>query len=145
MIIENFALFLLCMEKENLIDIFNKCENKDESVDILANYCLERYSDGDLNEAAKYAAIATICTESPRADICCLMGFLYHSIGNEKWAAKWLHNAIGNASAHIDSGYYTWYPLVLLANVETNKAEEYFKAAELINPNYIKDLPSFPF
>ena len=89
---------------------------------------------GDISEALKYASMATIVTASPRADACCCIGDVYMQLGNTEWAIKWFESAISNVSPDCESGYYTWIPLMKIAqahilNCDFKTAEEYVSAA----------------
>lgn len=74
-------------------------------------------------EALKYAVLASICTESPRADVCCLLGDIYFQKGNLKWAKLWFEQAVGNIllgseAEGLDMKYCTTYPLASLSTIE---------------------------
>lgn len=74
-------------------------------------------------EALKYAVLASICTESPRADVCCLLGDIYFQKGNLSWAKLWFEQAVGNIrlgseTEGLDMKYCAVYPLASLSTVE---------------------------
>lgn len=132
--------------EENWLEKFNEETDQNKRVDILILKIIEYTDNKDISNAFKYASFAAVCTTSPRADICCLLGDLYVGIGNNKWAKIWYKNAISNATTYpINAAYYTWLPLVKLANISEDKkeAESYLSAAEILNPNYLKDIKDF--
>lgn len=123
-------------EEKELFDIVkNETKSNNEKVNAfieLSNLYNQR---GDLNEALKYAAMATITTLTPRADACCCIGDIYLELGETTWAMKWYENAVSNASDKCDFSFYTWIPLLKIAQSylilsDFDKAEEYISAAE---------------
>lgn len=104
-----------------------------------------QYKDNkDYDNALKYAALASISTDYPRADVCCQMGDVYLERGNLKWAKIWFENAIGNFyidenGEKLDESFYTWIPMLKLSyimyklgNIES--AVEFNNAVLLIQP-----------
>lgn len=132
------------MDKDVILEQFNEAEEPDKKVNLLLQLVDIYISEQDISSAFKYAAIASVCTSSPRADVCCLLGDLYVTIGNIKWANKWYKAALNSVPTYkeLDTKYYTWYPLVCLGNIATTPDEikKYLEAAELFNPNYIEDM-----
>lgn len=137
------------MEKDALlIDKFNNETDVDNSIDILIEL-IKFYRDeqDNLDNAFKYAAIATISSNNPRADICCIMGGLYFSQGNIPWAIRWYKAAISNTSSHINPAFSTWFPAAMLgsiyaANDDLETAVTYLNTAKVLNPDYAKETAS---
>lgn len=142
------------MENENEIApleqaITERLENFNNETDInkkleilidIIKLCRDEYR--SLDEAFKYASLAAVMTESPRADICCILGELYNMRKNAAWSKKWFEHAINNVSANIDTAFYTWYPILMIGNIYANdgdikNAEKYFNAVSIFNPNYL--------
>lgn len=132
------------IEKDNLLDKFNSEKDENKQVDILIELIKSYVEKKDFTSALKYCAFASICTTSPRADICCLFGDLYTVLGNIPWAKLWYKAAINNVPNDyiVESMYYTWYPMLCISSITDNPEEskKYLSAVEIINPNYLKDV-----
>lgn len=115
----------------------------------------------DYDNALKYASLATISTDYPRADTCCQMGEIYICRNNFEWAKFWFEKAIGNIQVDdngdkIDESFSTWLPMLRLSYVfykigDYEKANDMNNAVLLIAPNnedalynefFLKDLIS---
>lgn len=98
----------------------------------------------DLDLALKYASMASVCTFSPRADVCCTIGEIYLEKGNCEWAKFWYEKALNNMSCGldeetVDTEYWTTIPMLKLgfiSHVMNNDegALEYFEAVLKIDP-----------
>lgn len=99
-------------------------------------------SEGDYDNALKYASMATICTLSPSSFACCLIGDVYLLLNNYLCAEFWYKFALNTDCTMVvsgDSGYSSWKPLVKLSNVsaiqgDAKKAKDLANAAITINP-----------
>ena len=99
----------------------------------------------DLDLALKYATLASVCTFSPRADVCCTIGEIYLEKGNCTWAKFWYERAMNNMTCGIDevlvdSEYWTTIPLLKLGFIShvmgnDEGALELFEAVLKIDPN----------
>ena len=123
----------------------------EEKILTLANLCSEYINIGDTDNALKYAALSTICTNYPTAFACCLMGDAYHSIGNLNWAERWYMDAMSKVVSPVtigsEVGFFSWIPLTKLAIIayergDMQHAMEYLSAAKILNPD-IKDTDVF--
>lgn len=128
---------------QNIKELLEKLSNEElegtERVKILSEVCSYYIEKGDLGEALKYAALSTVCTSSPTAIACCLMGNVYHLLENFVWAKIWYEKAINNAylSTEDDADYHTWIPLMNLSLIATDsgnseEAEKYLSAAMIL-------------
>ena len=123
-------------DEKDLFDIVkDKTKSDSEKVEAFLEISHLYNERGKLSEALKYAAMATITTTTPRPDACCCMGDIYLELGESTWAMKWYENAISNTSDKCDFSFYTWIPLLKIAQCHllmTNydKTEEYISAAE---------------
>lgn len=134
--------------EEELIQLVNNAENENDKVTALINLVVYYGTTNDISSQFKYAAIASVCTRIPRADVCCLLGTLYEKIGNGIWAIKWYENAISNASS-CDIAFYTWYPMLRMANLYADgnpeMSKNYLNAAKIICPNFLEKREEIPF
>lgn len=112
------------MSKQSINTIIKELKEEDISpnrrVDLMVNLCIYYFENNDYNEGVKYIAMASVCTQSPRADVCCLLGQYYMLMNNLKWAKFWTENAI-NDSYSIDlvkEEWYTWKPLYQMIQIE---------------------------
>jgi tetratricopeptide (TPR) repeat protein len=122
------------------MDTPNSIDNLNEFMAMSFKY----KKDKDLKNALKYAALASVSTDYPRADVCCHMGDLYLEMGNLVWARFWFEAAIGNiyvdiSGEKLDESFYTWIPMLRLSYImytigDIDKAIEYNNAVLLIQP-----------
>ena len=122
-------------EKELFEIVQDETKSNNEKVDAFIGLSHIYNERGKLSDALKYAAMATIATPTPRADACCCIGDVYLEFGESTWAMKWYEHAISNTSDKCDFSFYTWIPLLKIAQCHllmTNydKTEEYISAAE---------------
>ena len=88
-------------------------------VDLLVKIVQHYYDNSEYNEGVKYAAIASVCTRSPRADISCLMAFYYILVENIAMAKIWSQMAYNDVASKdlVSEEWYTWRPLVNLCEI----------------------------
>ena len=128
-----------------ILSILSEENTKDNDVVTLLIELSDLYdAKGNASEAFKYAAMSTIVTFSPRADACCCLGGRYMVAGNYTWALKWFNNALNNIS-DCDKKYYTWLPILHIAqvhllNLNFDEAYRYLNAADVLSPDneYVK-------
>lgn len=106
-----------------------------------------KYKDKErnLDNALKYAMLASTLSYSPRADVCCTIGEIYLEKGNELWASFWYEKALNNFNVGIDeelpeSEYSTIIPMLKLCFIEHKmgniaRAKEYNDAVLIIQPD----------
>ena len=131
-------------------ELINKCldglKKEDISIDervyLLITLSTIYKLKGDILSALKYCAIASICTPSPRADVCCMMGELYFYSDNLEWAEKWYNNAINNTTSlsYINPEYSNIIPFSKLFEIYFKKkdiktCEKYLILIETMSPN----------
>ena len=125
----------------DLIEEFNKAEDPDKKTNLLINLCqLNANKEDGIPVALKYAAIASIVTASPRADVCCLLGELYLKTGNLKWAEIWFKHALLNIG-NCDLSYSIIYPMRRLGDIALIKGnmedkELYDNAIKVLYPDF---------
>lgn len=123
------------------MDTPNSIDNLNEFM----NLSLQYYEKMDYNNALKYAALASVSTDYPRADVCCQMGDIYLEKGNLDWAKFWFERAIGNIYVDhngdkLDDAFYTWVPLLKLSYIlyklgDVQGAFDYNESVLLIQPD----------
>ncbi len=73
----------------------------------------------DFSESFKYASLATIITDIPRADACCCLGDMYLIANKIKWAKIWYRHALDDSYREgCDCKYWTYLPLVKFAQID---------------------------
>lgn len=93
----------------------------------------------DLDNALLYALMGCTKTFSPRADLCCLIGDIYHEKGNDLWAERWYRDAIGNIpqigeTISFNKDYLMRIPLLKLSVLyyDTERYDEGLECVEAI-------------
>lgn len=112
------------MDKENKIKSILKklCDEKinpNKRTDLMMEVAHYYEEKGDFNEALKYGVLASICTQTPRADVCYFIGGIYFKRGIFNWAKFWTEKAINDNSSYdiVDEEWYTWKPLLQMSNI----------------------------
>lgn len=110
---------------QNLYNILSKEETSEkERVDTfieLSNF----FVDKDFSGSFKYASLATVTTNIPRADACCCLGDRYLMSGEFEWAAIWYNHAMHDSlQENCDSKYWTYLPLRNLAQISFSKGNK---------------------
>lgn len=89
-------------------------EQRVEALINLSNF----FVDKDFADSFKYASMATIVTDVPRADACCCLGDRYLMANNIKWAKIWYRHACDDAlRVGCDCKYWTYLPLIKFAQI----------------------------
>lgn len=103
----------------------------DQRVEALINLS-NFFVDKDFADSFKYASMATIVTDIPRADACCCLGDRYLMANNIKWAKIWYRHALDDAlRVGCDCKYWTYLPLIKFAQIDFLK-ENYDSALNLV-------------
>ena len=115
-------------------------KTQDEMVTLFIELSYTFDKEEEYGEALKYASLATIVSDVPRADACCRIGDLYAINRQTKWAKMWYTNSIQNVSNEIDSLFYTWLPLqkmcqMLMMEGNFKEALKYVESALIFNPD----------
>lgn len=83
------------------------------------------FVDKDFSNSFKYASLASIVTNVPRADACCCLADRYLMSGEYDWAIIWYKHAMNNACKdECDSTYWTYLPLRNLAQIYYLKGQK---------------------
>lgn len=120
---------------EEINEYFKILELEDTSIDQriealinLSNF----FVDKDFADSFKYASMATIVTDIPRADACCCLGDRYLMANNIKWAKIWYRHASDDAlRVGCDCKYWTYLPLMKFAQISFLK-KDYDEALNLV-------------
>lgn len=134
------------MKKNELNKVLKQLKEPDITsnarVDLLVKLVQHYYDNSEFTEGVKYAAIASVCTRSPRADISCLMGFYYILVENTTMAKMWSQMAYNDVASKdlVTEEWYTWRPLINLceiAIIEGNlqEASKYIELAKKYTNN----------
>ena len=112
--------------KNTLTEVNDENTSPNRRVDLLINLALWYFNDGhDYNEGVKYLSLAMVCTTSPRADVCCMLGEYYMLNNNIKWAKFWTEKATNDQYSYdlCPESYYTWKPLLQLGQISVMEGE----------------------
>lgn len=120
---------LINEEKEESIKIFyqilsDKNSTDNQRVEAFINLS-NHYVYSDFSESFKYATLATIVTNIPRADACCCIADKYLMLGEYKWAEIWYKHAMNNSlTKECDSKYWGYIPLRNIAQIKYSNGEK---------------------
>lgn len=107
--------------KKEIDKYFEILESEEASIDQRVEALIDLsnfFVDKDFADSFKYASMATIVTDIPRADACCCLGDRYLMANNIKWAKIWYRHACDDAlRVGCDCKYWTYLPLIKFAQI----------------------------